>query len=121
MGDIQSADGYFYLFGGIAVGVVLLLIAYFIMRFTVVKLPLKPFFLFTGSFMYLMAFVFAGKSVLELIEGKLIQPTLLSGFPEITWLGIYPYLETLIPQAVLIIAAIFALWYMKKDGKKHFS
>ena len=43
------------------------------MRYTVVKLPLKPFFMFTGSFMYLMAFVFAGKSVLELIEGKLFE------------------------------------------------
>ncbi|TNG95130.1 FTR1 family iron permease [Pasteurellaceae bacterium USgator11] len=118
VGDIQSADGYLYLLGGIIVGVVLLLIVYFIMRFTVVKLPLKPFFMLTGSFMYLMAFVFAGKSVLELIEGKLIQPTLLSGFPEIAWLGIYPYLETLIPQAVLILAAIFALFYMKSAAKK---
>ncbi|TNH23614.1 FTR1 family iron permease, partial [Testudinibacter sp. TR-2022] len=118
VGDIQSADGYLYLLGGIIVGVVLLLIVYFIMRFTVVKLPLKPFFMLTGSFMYLMAFVFAGKSVLELIEGKLIQPTLLSGFPEIAWLGIYPYLETLIPQAVLILAAIFALFYMKSTAKK---
>ena len=41
-----------------------------------------------------MAFVFAGKSVLELIEGKLFEPTLISGAPEISWLGIYPYMET---------------------------
>lgn len=113
VGDIQTADGYLYLLGGFVIGVVLLLIVYFIMRYSVVKLPLKPFFLLTGSFMYLMAFVFAGKSVLELIEGKLVQPTLLSGFPEISWLGIYPYQETLIPQAALIVAAIFALVYMK--------
>lgn len=118
VGDIQSADGYVYLFGGFAIGVMLLLVVYLIMRFTVVKLPLKPFFMLTGGFMYLMAFVFAGKSVLELIEGKLVQPTLLDGFPEISWLGIYPYLETLIPQAVLILAAIFALLYMKISAKK---
>lgn len=118
VGDIQSADGYLYLLGGFVVGVALLLIVYMVMRYTVVKLPLKPFFILTGGFMYLMAFVFAGKSVLELIEGKLIQPTLLSGFPEMSWLGIYPYRETLIPQAVLIIAAIFALWYMKIRSKR---
>ncbi|WP_040976310.1 FTR1 family iron permease [Necropsobacter massiliensis] len=117
-GDASSAVSYLYLFGGFMVGAVLLAICYFIMRYTVVKLPLKPFFMFTGTFMYLMAFVFAGKSVLELIEGKLFQPTLVAGVPEISWLGIYPYMETLVPQAVLLIAAVFALFYMKYQSNK---
>ncbi|MCK3658961.1 iron permease [Pasteurellaceae bacterium Pebbles2] len=116
-GDAQSAVSYFYLFAGIIVGAVILLICYFIMRYSIVKLPLKPFFMFTGSFMYVMAFVFAGKSVLELIEGKLFEPTLIQGVPEISWLGIYPYAETLIPQGVLILAALFALIYMKHSHK----
>ena len=117
-GDASSAVSYFYLFAGFAVGVVILAICYFIMRYTVVKLPLKPFFMFTGSFMYLMAFVFAGKSVLELIEGKLFEPTLISGMKEISWLGIYPYVETLVPQVILLIAALFALVYMKYQSRK---
>ena len=118
VGDAKSAVSYAYLFAGFAVGVVILAICYFIMRYTVVKLPLKPFFMFTGSFMYLMAFVFAGKSVLELIEGKLFEPTLISGVPEISWLGIYPYVETLVPQAVLLVAAVFAFIYMKYQSRK---
>ncbi|OBW91923.1 iron permease [Gallibacterium genomosp. 3] len=118
VGDVSTTLDYFYLLGGFIIGAVLLAICYFIMRYTVVKLPLKPFFMFTGSFMYLMAFIFAGKSILELIEGKLFEPTLLSGIPEISWLGIYPYVETLIPQAILIIAAIFALIYMKYQSKQ---
>jgi high-affinity iron transporter len=81
-----------------------------------VRLPLKPFFMFTGSFMYLMAFVFAGKGVLELVEGKLFQPTLINGFPEISWLGIYPYVETLLPQVVLLLAALVALWVMRRKS-----
>ena len=118
VGDAKSAVSYAYLFAGFAIGVVILAICYFIMRYTVVKLPLKPFFMFTGSFMYLMAFVFAGKSVLELIEGKLFEPTLISGVPEISWLGIYPYVETLVPQAVLLVAAVFAFIYMKYQSRK---
>ena len=118
VGDAKSAVSFIYLFAGIIVGVIILTICYFVMRYTVVKLPLKPFFMFTGSFMYLMAFVFAGKSVLELIEGKLFEPTLISGVPEISWLGIYPYMETLIPQATLLIAAVFALFIMKYQSKK---
>ncbi|VEH66589.1 high-affinity Fe2+/Pb2+ permease [Rodentibacter pneumotropicus] len=116
--DAKSAVGLAYLFAGFLVGVFLLAICYFIMRYSVVKLPLKPFFMFTGTFMYVMAFVFAGKSILELIEGKLFEPTLMNGIPEISWLGIYPYLETLIPQGILIIAALFALAVMKYQSKK---
>lgn len=118
VGDAKSSVSLFYLFAGFITGAVLLAICYFIMRYSVVKLPLKPFFMFTGSFMYLMAFVFAGKSVLELIEGKLFEPTLVNGAPEISWLGIYPYVETLVPQVILIIAAIFALFVMKYQSKK---
>ncbi|AZI13926.1 FTR1 family iron permease [Avibacterium paragallinarum] len=118
VGDATNAMSYVYLFAGIVAGVVVLAICYVIMRYSVVKLPLKPFFMFTGSFMYLMAFIFAGKSVLELIEGKLFEPTLVANVPEISWLGIYPYIETLTPQAILLIAAVFALFYMKHQSKK---
>ncbi|BFU59948.1 MULTISPECIES: FTR1 family iron permease [Rodentibacter] len=117
-GDAKSAVGFIYLFAGFLVGALLLTICYFVMRYTVVKLPLKPFFMFTGIFMYVMAFVFAGKSVLELIEGKLFEPTLINNAPEISWLGIYPYVETLVPQVILIIAALFALVVMKYQSKK---
>jgi high-affinity iron transporter len=101
------------MFSGLAVGIAVLIAIFFVMRYSVVKLPLKPFFIFTGSFMYLMAFVFSGKGVLELIEGKLFEPTLMPGLPEISLLGIYPYMETLIPQGVLILAAAFALFIIK--------
>ena len=118
IGDAKSAVSLAYLLAGFVSGAILLAICYFIMRYSVVKLPLKPFFMLTGSFMYVMAFVFAGKSVLELIEGKLFEPTLVAGVPEISWLGVYPYVETLVPQAILILAAIFAFFVMKYQSKK---
>lgn len=119
-GDAGSSVDMVSILAGFVAGTLLLLVAYVVMRFTVVKLPLKPFFLFTGSLMYLMAFVFAGKGVLELIEGKLFQPTLLAAAPEVGWLGIYPYAETLAPQAALIAAALIALWIMARQraGKR---
>jgi len=98
---------------GFIIGIITLIAVYFIMRYTVVKLPLRPFFMFTGSFMYLMAFVFSGNGVLELIEGKLFEPTLLPFVPEINILGIHPYLETLAPQVLLIIAAFISFWVMR--------
>ncbi|MEA9389161.1 FTR1 family protein [Acerihabitans sp. TG2] len=114
VGDASDMAGHLAILAGFLIGCVILLLAYILMRYTVVKLPLKPFFMFTGGFMYLMAFVFAGSGVLELIEGKLFEPTLLKGVPQISWLGIYPYVETLIPQLMLIVAAFFALWVMRR-------
>ncbi len=114
IGDAQNLAGHMAIGAGFVIGCVVLLIAWLIMRYSVVRLPLKPFFMFTGSLMYLMAFVFAGKGVLELVEGKLFQPTLIPGVPEISWLGIYPWLETLLPQVALLIAALVALWVMRR-------
>ncbi len=114
VGDATNVGGHLAILAGFLIGCVILLMAYILMRYTVVKLPLKPFFMFTGGFMYLMAFVFAGSGVLELIEGKLFEPTLLKGVPQIGWLGIYPYVETLIPQIILVLAAVLALWVMHR-------
>ena len=116
IGDANDVAGHMAIGAGFVIGCVVLLVAWLIMRYSVVRLPLKPFFMFTGSFMYLMAFVFAGKGVLELVEGKLFQPTLINGFPEISWLGIYPYVETLLPQAVLLLAALIALWVVRRKS-----
>ncbi|KAE9776424.1 iron permease, partial [Escherichia coli] len=65
VGDASNVSGHLAILAGFAIGSVLLLVAWLVMRYSVVKLPLKPFFMFTGSFMYLMAFVFAGQGVLE--------------------------------------------------------
>ncbi|WP_298643226.1 FTR1 family protein [uncultured Cardiobacterium sp.] len=115
--EAKTALDYGYLAGGFAVGVIALAVIYLIMRYSVVRLPLKPFFMFTGIFMYLMAFIFAGKGVGELIEGKAFTPTLIGDgtlFPAWmnSWLGIAPYWETLLPQIVLLLAALFALWVL---------
>ena len=115
--EAKTALDYGYLAGGFAVGVVILAVIYLIMRYSVVRLPLKPFFMFTGIFMYLMAFIFAGKGVAELIEGKAFTPTLIGDGTAIpawmtNWLGIAPYWETLLPQIVLLLAALFALWVL---------
>jgi high-affinity iron transporter len=78
---------------------------YLAMRYGAVKLPIRPFFLFTGALLYYMSFVFAGKGVMELISGKLFEPTLISWVPTIRLL-VYPYLQTLIPAYYHLAAAV---------------
>ncbi len=118
LGADGSSDSLIGILSGLGVGIVILAVIFFLMRYSVVKLPLKPFFIFTGGFMYLMAFVFAGKGVLELIEAKVFIPTLIEAVPQISLLGVYPYVETLIPQLALVAAAILALFVIQRQGRQ---
>jgi high-affinity iron transporter len=97
---------------GFIVGCVLLLGIYFVMRHGAVRLPIRPFFLATGGLLYYLAFVFAGKGVMELVEGKLFVPSPVSWMPTLPAFGIYPYLQTLLPQILIILAALAALFIM---------
>ncbi len=75
-----------------------------------VKVPLRPFFAVTSGLLYYMALVFAGKGIKELQEGNALNQTWISGFPTIDMLGIYPTVETLVAQGVLVALLLFALW-----------
>ncbi|QMV15129.1 FTR1 family iron permease [Vibrio spartinae] len=118
LGADGSSNSLIGILSGLGVGIVILTVIFFLMRYSVVKLPLKPFFIFTGGFMYLMAFVFAGNGVLELIEAKVFNPTLIEAVPQISLLGVYPYAETLIPQLALVAAAILALFVIRRQGRQ---
>jgi len=74
-----------------------------------VRVPLRPFFGVTSVLLYYMAFVFTGRGIRELQEGNLISITTISGAPHIEALGLYPSIETLLAQAVLLVLFVFAL------------
>ena len=74
-----------------------------------VRIPLRPFFGVTSVLLYYMAFVFTGKGIRELQEGNLVSITTIPGAPHVDALGLYPTVETLLAQLVLVVLFIFAL------------
>jgi hypothetical protein len=74
-----------------------------------VRLPLKPLFGVTSALLYYMAVVFAGQGVAELQEGGAMSLTPIAWAPRIPTLGIYPTVESLLAQAVLVILALVAV------------
>ncbi|WP_421867195.1 FTR1 family iron permease [Motiliproteus sp.] len=80
-----------------------------------VRLPLKQFFSGTAALLFVLAVVFAGKSVLELQVAGWIPNTYLEGLATVGWLGIFPSLESLALQAVFIAVPVLAwMLTMKK-------
>jgi high-affinity iron transporter len=74
-----------------------------------VRLPLKPLFAVTSAFLYYMAFVFAGKGIAELQEGGFLPTTIVAGAPRVPPLGLYPTIETLLAQGILVALLIVAV------------
>jgi high-affinity iron transporter len=98
----------FPMWGGIAAGVVVMVaIGTAVLRYGT-RLPIRPLFTLTGLLLYYLAFVFAGRGVHELQEAGWISETALMNGPRIGPLGIYPTLETMTAQFVLLGLAIVA-------------
>lgn len=107
--DADTAAGLGAVAAGFVAGSLALVVVYWLMQKGALKLPIGPFFWVTGTILYVMAFIFVGKGVMELVEGKVVSPTLVGWAPEFIPLGIYPYRETLLPQALFLLAALVSL------------
>jgi len=94
---------------GILLGSLVMVAVYIAINRFGLRLPLKPFFGVTSAFLYYMAFVFGGKGVAELQEGGILPTTILPGAPRIPALGIYPTVESLLVQAILVAFLLLAL------------
>lgn len=92
------------IWAGFGAGCVALAVIYFGMSKGVLRIPLRPFFLFTSALMFLLAVTFAGSAIKELQEGGLLPITQIENFPvQIDLLGIYPTMETIGLQLVIVL------------------
>jgi len=96
--------------GFLTAAVVLLVISLLIMRYSI-RLPLRQFFAVTGGLMFVLAIIFAGKGIAALQEAGLIVSSPVN-FIRIDLVGIYPNLQGLVLQLILIIIAAI-LWNKK--------
>ena len=121
--DAKDSAGYSMIAAGFVIGLVVLLIVYFLFKIFAVKIPIKPFFIFTSAIIFYMSIVFVGKGVGELVEGKIFIPTIIKGlsFPDWMrdWLGLQPYYESLVPQIIMVLALVIGIVIMKSKQNKN--
>ncbi|MEJ2151785.1 MAG: FTR1 family protein [Gemmatimonadota bacterium] len=98
----------FPMWSGIAAGaVVMIALGTAVLRYGA-RLPIRPLFTLTGLLLYYLAFVFAGRGVHELQEAGWVSETALVNGPRIGPLGVYPTVETMAAQLLLLSLAIVA-------------
>ena len=108
-----AGDKVHYVWIGLAVGLVALVVIYLLIQFAAVRIPLRPFFTITSLLMAFMAFTFTGSGIGELQEADVVSLTPISGFPTIDLLGIYPRVENLAAQAIVLVI-IVGLYFFGK-------
>lgn len=94
---------------GIIVGSAILAVIFTLFYRFGVRIPMRPFFTGTSVLLYLMAFIFMGKGIRELQEGNVIPITVVPSVPHIPSLGIFPSMETIVGQGLLILLFAFAV------------
>ncbi|AFU72193.1 iron permease [Bifidobacterium asteroides DSM 20089] len=106
---------------GFAAAAVVLVIVFVLIRFTSVKIPIRPFFIITSLLMAVMVVIFAGGGVHALIEGDLVPATYLPGVPTSDWIGLYPYTQTIGAQIlaalVVVVLAIVSTHRLHKQER----
>ena len=106
---------------GFAAGCVLLVFVYLAITKLSIRLPIKLFFTATSILMAVMCVSFLGSGIKELAEGNVFDLVYrVPGIPEndiIQIFGIYPYLETLVPQLILTMILIVTFLIAHYRGK----
>ncbi len=106
---LMSAQDSLPVWTGFALGCVLLIFVYIFIRVLSLKLPLKTFFVGTSILMYIICIDFVGAAIKEFQEGDLVSVTPVPYVPTIDILGIYPTVETLVPQLCMLVLCLITM------------
>lgn len=121
---LLNGDNMNMVWAGFIIGAVVLVFVYLAIRFLSVRLPLKPFFLATSILMAVMCVAFLGGGIKELIEGDVIKmssPAWVAWIPSnsvLEILGIYPAVQTVVPQIILTVIIIITFILSLKKNKR---
>lgn len=115
---LQNGSSHGAILWGFATGLVGLVLASFAILKLGLKIPLKYFFLATGTLLYIMAFIFAGNGIKELQAAGWVPSTPLGFGPQVPLLGIYPTLQTLAAQGVMLVAFMITTIFLLRERSK---
>ena len=99
---------------GIGVAIVFLIVLSFLVYRVGVKLPIRQFFQVNAVLLFLLAVIFAGQGVARLQEVGMVDATQFN-FLRIEMLGIYPTVQTLTLQLLVLLAGAGLMLYQRKS------
>ena len=101
----ESPDHTRQVWAGAAAGLLATVAFAAVMRLAVLRLPLGPFFSISGILLCLLAVSFAGSGLFDLVSAGYLPPRPVP-FPTIPWMGVFPDLNGLVVQALILIVVL---------------
>jgi len=95
---------------GLLTGAIALGIIFLVLRKAAFRIPLGSFFTATSVLLYGLAVIFAGQGIASFQESGVIRATFVDHVPTIQVLGLFPTVQTLAAQAVMLGLAALALF-----------
>lgn len=112
-----GAESHGALLGGVLLAVLLLIGLAWAIRRAAIRLPIGLFFSASGVVLLILAVIFSGQGIAALQEaGKVAIHSVT--FISIPMLGIYPTLQTLVAQAIMLLLIALELWWVARAGRQ---
>ncbi|MGH7932561.1 MAG: FTR1 family iron permease [Candidatus Binataceae bacterium] len=106
-------------FAGVIAGAIALAITFVALNRLAFKIPIRPFFSVTSILLYALAVIFVGQGISSFQESGWVSTTFVNYVPTVQVLGLFPTVQTLVAQGVLLMLAAGAifmpLWRRAKD------
>lgn len=94
------------LFGGLAAATAGLVVLFYFINIITQRIPLRPLFIITSAFLFVMGIKFIGEAIQEFQEQAMIPVTDASAASFLTAIGFNPTLEALSIQLLVILLAL---------------
>ncbi|WP_246815525.1 FTR1 family iron permease [Alloscardovia sp. HMSC034E08] len=114
---MDTAENHMPVWWGALVATIALVAIFLIIRFTSVKIPCKQFFNVMSILVSVLVVIFAGSGLHELIEADVFDGIYMASWPTNDFLGLYPYVQTVVFQIVMAIIVI-ALYIVSTIRRK---
>jgi len=101
---------------GIVAAAVALALSFVVIKRAADRIPMKFFFQTTSILLYALAIVFGGQGVASLQEASRVSATFVNYAPTIPMLGIYPTIQSLGAQALLLMLAAAAVFVPRRKA-----
>jgi high-affinity iron transporter len=116
---LASAEGGWSagLFAGLAAATAGLAVLFYFINLIARKIPLRPLFIITSAFLFVMAIKFIGEAVQEFQEQSIITVTDLKGASWLSAIGLNPTLEAVSIQLLVILLALATYSVVQRNNR----
>jgi high-affinity iron transporter len=106
------------LIGGLFAAAAALVVLFFVINQVARRLPLRPLFLITSAFLFLMALKFIGQALQEFQEQQFVSYTEFAGSRWLDAIGFNPTLESAAVQLAVIVLAAVTFLVLHRRGRQ---